>query len=332
MSHHHVSTTERLPKVLGWAGLGLRAAQVTAPKAVSRLTGVPDALLTARTAIPLVGNPGSREPGHAALLPAGREPATWVWTRVTGDTIDLTALGRALAARGAEFRGNERKDAGAGRGGRGAGGKLRTAVTAAALAAITGAGVYAAIQELRRQKDEDRRGTMSLYASITIDRPRAEVYRYWHDLANLPRFMAHLESVETEGATRSHWKARGPAGRTIGWDAEITEDRTNSVIAWQSKGPTPVGNTGSVRFSDAPGDRGTEVRVELSYDPPAGSAGTAVAKLLGEHPEQQVRDDLRRFKQVMETGEVVRSDASPEGTRAFRQARQRPAQPLAAAA
>ncbi|MYS20966.1 Uncharacterized membrane protein [Streptomyces sp. DvalAA-14] len=306
MTQQHDSTTERLPKLLGWASLGLGSAEVAAPRAVSRLTGVDDSA-EARTVVPLLG---ARELGHAALLLGSRKPAPWVWTRVAGDAIDLTALGRALAVRNGER-------------------KRRTAVATAAVAAITAADVYAAVRARRRKKDDEH--TRDLHASITIDRPRAEVYRYWHDFANLPRFMAHLESVQTDADGRSHWRARGPAKRTIEWDAEITEDRPDTVISWQSTGPTLVGNTGSVRFSDAPGDRGTEVRVELAYDPPAGRAGAAVAKLLGEQPEQQVRDDLRRFKQLMEAGEVVRSDASPEGTRALRQAKQRPAQPPAAA-
>ncbi|MGS2641315.1 SRPBCC family protein [Streptosporangium sp. LJ11] len=186
---------------------------------------------------------------------------------------------------------------------------------------------YAAVRMNRHRPDRGREGPMSLRAAITINRPRPEVYRYWHDFENLPRFMTHLDSVETTGDGHSHWKARGPL-KPVEWDAEIVEDRSDELIAWRSLPGALVGNSGSVRFADAPGGRGTEVRVNLAYDPPGGRAGLAFARILGEHPEQQVRDDLRRFKQVLETGEVVRSEGSPEGTRALRQAMQRPAQPV----
>jgi uncharacterized membrane protein len=125
--------------------------------------------------------------------------------------------------------------------------------------------------------------------------------------------MHHLESVRTLDNGRSHWVVRGPAGADIEWDAEIVEDRANELIAWRSLPRSDVQHHGSVRFRQAPGDRGTEVEVQLEYDAPGGKAGAVIAKLFGEEPLQQLRDELRRFKQVMETGEVVRSDGSLEG-------------------
>ncbi|GAA1256593.1 hypothetical protein GCM10009677_03390 [Sphaerisporangium rubeum] len=166
-----------------------------------------------------------------------------------------------------------------------------------------------------------------LHAAITVNRPRHEVYRFWRDLENLPRFMAHVESVVTVPGGGSHWRVRGPANRIIEWDAEITRDREDELISWRSLGGAATRHRGSVRFTDAPGGRGTEVRVEMEYRTPGGRAGLVVARLFGEHPEQQVRDDLRRFKQVMETGEVARSAGSPEGPRAWRQFFQHKAQP-----
>jgi uncharacterized membrane protein len=133
-------------------------------------------------------------------------------------------------------------------------------------------------------------------------------------LENLPRFMYHLEHVELIGGGRSHWVAKGPAGRSVEWDAELVEDRPGELIAWRSVGrDDDVRNSGVVRFVAAPGERGTEVRVELDYDPPGGKAGAMFAKLLGEEPGEQVADDLRRLKQVLEVGEIVRSAASDEG-------------------
>ena len=151
--------------------------------------------------------------------------------------------------------------------------------------------------------------------AITINRPPEEVYGFWRNLENLPRFMAHLESVRecwTTGARTGRRKR--PWARRSSGTAEIIEDRPNELISWRSTDDATVSNAGTVRFTQAPGGRGTEVHVELSYDPPAGAVGATIAKLLGEEPSQQVDGDLRRFKQVMETGEVVHSDASIHAT------------------
>ena len=149
--------------------------------------------------------------------------------------------------------------------------------------------------------------------AITIMQPADTVYRYWRDFSNLPNFMAHVQSVATTGDRPFALGRVGPAGQSVEWDAEIVEDRPGELIAWRSLEGATFANEGSVRFERAPGERGTEVHVELRYDPPAGRLGAAVAKLFGEEPGQQIGDDLRRFKQVMETGEVVRSDGSLEG-------------------
>lgn len=154
--------------------------------------------------------------------------------------------------------------------------------------------------------------SITVERSTTVMRPREEVYAFWRDLENLPRFMHHLEHVENTTPGRSRWTARAPGG-TVEWDAEIVEDAPNQRIAWRSLPGADVPNSGTVSFVDAPGDRGTEVRVVLGYEPPGGSAGAKVAKIFGEEPSQQIRDDLRRFKQVMETGEVVLSDGSLGG-------------------
>jgi uncharacterized membrane protein len=146
--------------------------------------------------------------------------------------------------------------------------------------------------------------------TVTVARPPEEVYRFWRDLTNLPRFMEHLEAVQVLDDRRSHWRARAPAGSSVEWDAEIIEDQPNQRISWRSTQDADVANTGTVRFRTAPGNRGTEIQVTLRYDPPAGRLGALVAKLFGEEPSEQVKSDLRRLKQVLETGEVVHSDAS----------------------
>ena len=139
--------------------------------------------------------------------------------------------------------------------------------------------------------------------TIVIRSPRFEVYRFWRQLDNLPRFMDHLEAVTVFDQQRSHWTARGPAGSRIEWDAEIHNEIANELIAWRSLPGSEVDNAGSVHFT--PTDTGdTEVRVVLRYDPPAGRLGAVVARLFGEDPSRQVAEDLRRLKQVMESGEA----------------------------
>ncbi len=140
--------------------------------------------------------------------------------------------------------------------------------------------------------------------SVTINRPVLEVYRFWRNFENLPRFMDHLESVTVSDDTHSHWVAKGPAGTRVEWDAIVHNEVEDELIAWRSLPGAEVNNAGSVHFTPTPEGSGTDVRVVLSYEPPAGKLGAAVAKLLGEEPSQQVADDLRRFKQVLDSGDV----------------------------
>jgi uncharacterized membrane protein len=141
--------------------------------------------------------------------------------------------------------------------------------------------------------------------SVTINRPVLEVYRFWRNFENLPRFMDHLEAVTVIDDERSHWVAKGPAGTKVEWDAIIHNEVEDELIAWRSLPGAEVNNAGSVHFTPTPDGTGTDVRVVLSYEPPAGMVGVAVAKLLGEEPSKQVADDLRRFKQVMDSGDVM---------------------------
>jgi uncharacterized membrane protein len=136
--------------------------------------------------------------------------------------------------------------------------------------------------------------------SVTVNKPAPELYSFWHNFENLPRFMNHLESVKVMDGRRSHWVAKAPAGTTVEWDAEIINDEPNRVIAWRSTGNASVPNAGSVRFIERNG-QGTEVKVTMEYLPPAGELGRGIAKLFGEEPQQQVTDDLNRFKQIMES-------------------------------
>lgn len=149
--------------------------------------------------------------------------------------------------------------------------------------------------------------------SITINSSPAELYSFWRNLENLPRFMEGLESVTPLGANRSHWVAKGPGGTHVEWDAEIFNEKENELIAWRSLSHADVDNAGTVRFEEAPGGRGTRVSVTLNYNAPGGKVGVLVAKLFGQEPAQLVEQNLRRLKQLIETGEIPTIEGQPSG-------------------
>jgi uncharacterized membrane protein len=159
-----------------------------------------------------------------------------------------------------------------------------------------------------------RHGDVLIGRSVTIDRPRGELYSFWRDFNNLPRFMHNVHSVMVKDDRHSHWIIEASAGKTVEWDSEITRDDPGREIAWRSLEGANVRNSGQVEFLDSPDGRGTVVRVTLTYDPPAGAIGKLIARLFQKEPKVQARQDLRRFKQLMETGEVSTAeppDAAP---------------------
>jgi uncharacterized membrane protein len=150
--------------------------------------------------------------------------------------------------------------------------------------------------------------------AVTINRPREEVYRFWRNLENLSQFMERVECVRVlEDGKRSHWIVKGPGDRTVQWDAEVINDVENELIAWRSLPGSEVQNAGSVSFRDAAAGRGTEIRVELQYNPPGGAAGALFAKLFGEEPSQQIHSDLKRLKTRLEAGVVPSTEGQPTG-------------------
>jgi len=281
---------ERLANALGWLSLGLGLAGIAAPGQVARMIGVEDDS-GSRAVLRAVG---LREIASGVGILSRRRPAGWVWSRVAGDVMDLALLGTAFASGNSE--------------------RGRLAATTAAIAGVTAVDFICG-QQLSRDGAPDgaSAGQVVRVKSITVNRSPEEVYGFWRRLSNLPRFMGNLESVEELDERRSHWRAKGPAGTAVEWDAEITEERSGELIAWQSLPGSDLRNWGRVRFQPAPGGRGTELQVEIEYKAPAGEVGARLARLLGKEPGQELAEDLRRFKQVMETGEVTRSDASLGG-------------------
>jgi uncharacterized membrane protein len=275
---------ERLANGLGWFSIGLGLAEVAAPGKVAELIGLGDEDHTRS----LLRFYGMREIAAGMGILMRPQPAGWLWGRVAEDMLDLASLATAMKS--------ETND------------KSRVAMATAAVLGVTALDVMCAQQ--MSQYGAAQGDTSRVAKTIIINRSPEEVYLQWREFENFPKFMKHLEEVRTSGEGRSHWKAKAPAGTTVEWDAEITEDQPNSLIAWRSLADSEIRNSGRVRFERATGGRGTVVTVDMEYTPPAGVAGQAIAKLFGEEPGQQLDDDLRRFKQIMEIGEVVKSDAS----------------------
>jgi len=279
-------TDERLARALGWFSIGLGLAEIAAPGKLADLIGVENRPGLFRLM-------GLREISSGVTILTQSWPAEGVWSRVAGDVLDLALLSTQLDQENPQ--------------------RERTLAATVAVLGVTALDLYTSRRlsekSTRSRPGMARRG-LRVKEAITVNRPVSEVYEFWHDFQNLPRFMTHLESVRVLGSTRSHWVALGPAGMKVEWDAEVTEDRPDELISWRSLPGGDVETSGRVRFSAAPGGRGTEIVVEMSYDPPGGVIGATIAKLLGEAPDQIVVRDLRAFKNVMELGEVVHSDSS----------------------
>ena len=150
--------------------------------------------------------------------------------------------------------------------------------------------------------------------SVTINRTPEELFAYWRDFKNLPRFMEHLEWVQCETPTRSRWRVRRPNGKCIEWEADIINEHPNELIAWRTLEGSDVRHAGSIRFTPAPGGRGTEVKLAVEYEVAGGKFTSGIAKLFRHSPEQQIREDLRHFKQVMEAGEIPTLEGQPGAT------------------
>ncbi len=279
------SQEEWLAYGLGLAGIALGFAELLVPRRMARAAGVP----TRHHRVIRVMGLREIASGLGIMMLPGTSAA--VWSRVAGDVVDLACLGAAFTSPGAD--------------------RGRLARTVTAIAGATALDLMCAQQMTRGI--ETRRGAMPILVTLTINRSQEELYRFWRNFSNLPRFMKHLRSVEVVDDRRSHWVATGPAGSSVEWDAEITDDRPNEMIAWRTVERSDVDHRGVIRFEAAAGGRGTMVSVEMQFSPPGGTLGSAVAAWFGDDPRQSIKMDLRRFKQVMETGEVITTEGQPAG-------------------
>ncbi|MDY0066639.1 MAG: SRPBCC family protein [Steroidobacteraceae bacterium] len=286
-SEHRWLDDQRLTQALGWFSIGIGLTELLAPRALGRAIGVGDHPAVFRML-------GVRELVSGACLLSGRSPAVWAWSRVAGDAMDLTLLGAALRAPKAQAE--------------------RIAVAGAVVLGAAALDVYAGQRLMRREISPPQ---VRVSEVVSINASPEELYTFWKKLDNLPRFMQHVQSVSRTNDRISHWVAKAPAGATIEWDAEIIDDQPNARLGWRTLPDSEIRHEGAVSFVRGAGGRGSIVHCELFYQPPAGRLGAALSSLLGEEPRKQINDDLRRLKQLIETGEVATTLGQPAGRRSL---------------
>jgi uncharacterized membrane protein len=276
----------QLGQILGLLSVGLGLAQVLAPRALGRAIGVGDHPAIMRMV-------GVREIVTGLGILSERAPGAWAWARVAGDAIDLALLGAATSSPDADPR--------------------RIAAATAGVLGVTALDVYSGKRLGATESSEAL--AIAVTQTVTINSTPDELYHFWKNLENLPLFMEHLECVSEVNDRVSHWVAKAPAGTSVEWDAEIVDDQPDRSIGWRTLPDSQVTHEGMVSFEPASGGRGTIVRVEMLYVPPAGKVGVWIARMFGEEPALQVADDLRRLKQLLETGEVATTLGQPSGKR-----------------
>jgi len=281
-------------RMLGYVSVGLGLAALLAPRSVGRLTGLQEHAGLLRFI-------GGRELASAAGLLTQRDKAPWLWSRVAGDAMDLALLGTALRPSNP--------------------GRNRAMGTIAAVAALSAVDIAASVRETSRRSERLPRAKAQaeplVEHSITVGRSPQECYAFWRDVTNHPKFSRMLESVTPIDDRRSHWVLKPSGGSKVEWDSEITVDKPGEKLAWHSVGGSPVTHAGVVQFEAAPGGRGTIMRVMMHYRAPAGRLAAGLAKLMGKDPNRQVREDLRRFKSLLETGEIPTTRGQPSGRRSL---------------
>ena len=280
---------EPLARALGWFSLGLGFAQLAAPRRVANLIGLPGDEDDQRV-MRLVG---AREIASGFGILAQSKPTPWLWSRVGGDAMDLALLKSAMDS--------PRSD------------RDRVATATMAVLGITAADLLCSTRmtaEPNAPYEAMQARDVHATAAVTVQAPINQVFGYWDGFQSLPRFMSDAASVVITGDRQSRWTLSAPAGRTLEWDAEITESRLNEQISWRTAEGSSVNVEGTIHFRTAPGNRGTQVIFDAHFSPPGGELGKKIAGIFAEALGTKIGNDLRRFKQLVELGEIVHSDDS----------------------
>ena len=294
--HHRAKTAgphsaADLGIALGWLGVGIGLAEFLMPRTVARASGMDEHthVLRAFGLRGLVSGTG--------LLVRPHKPG-WLWLRVVGDVLDLGFL--ALS---------RKRDC-----------DRRAVLASALVAGVTMLDLLAALdnQRLAHAGQRSESGAIRLRRSLTINRSPEACYRFWRDFENFPSFMQHVDEVRLLDATRSRWRVHAPSGRQFAWNTEIVSDVPAQQLGWHTLPDAEIEHAGVVRFAPGTGGRGTRIEIDLSYRAALGKDGAPLGQLFDEAPSQQVDQDLRRFKQLIETGEIATTRGQPAGRRRLR--------------
>jgi uncharacterized membrane protein len=278
---------------LGLLSLALGAGALLVPRTLSRVSG----LEQHRRLLPVVG---LRELAAGIGLLSARNPTPWLWSRVVGDGMDLAVIASCLFSSR-----NPRR--------------LSAAVTTAIVAAITAIDVRESLRSStdRAAERTDAAPDSVVTSTVIVAKSAQECYEFWRNPLNMTRISPMVESVTVLDDRTSHWLIRGPLGKSIEWDSRITGDTPGERISWRSVDGGGLYHAGVVRFEPATGNRGTLVTTSMHFRVPGGAAGVGLAKLLGTHPRSEAREDLRRFKQLIEAGEIPTTRGQPSGQRSL---------------
>lgn len=277
----------QLSAALGWIGVGIGLAEILMPRTIAQTAGLPIQPRLMRVL-------GTRELVTSAGILLQSQQTGWRWSRVAGDVLDLSLL--AWMGRRHQHR--------------------RLSLLTALLAGMTALDMLAAYDK-RRQRVAQRltSGDLRMHKSLYIQRPADECYRFWRNFENFPYFMQHVEAVQVVDATHTHWRVRTPLGQPIEWTAELFSDIPARQLGWRTIAGSAIEHTGVVRFVPTTAGNSTRLDIDMRYHAPSSKAGVMLAKILGEEPSQQIDDDLRRSKQLIETGEIATTVGQPSGRR-----------------
>ena len=274
--------TAPFARALGWFSVGLGVTSLLAPHEMARLIGIDDG---SPAMLRLVG---VREIVNGVGILTQPDPTPWLWARVGGDAMDLALLRSAMESPDADH--------------------LRLTAATAAVLGLTAVDVLCGLRASGAPAEAPQPSQpVRAIAAVTIHAPVAQVYGFWEGFRNLPRFMNDLASVQIVDDRHSHWRLTGPGGLVLEWDVEITDETPNARIAWRSTGGAGFAADGAVRFRPAPRDQGTEVIFDARMQPPGGEIGKTIAGFFAKFLGAKIGNDLRRSKQLIELGEIVRS-------------------------
>jgi uncharacterized membrane protein len=277
---------------LGWLSVGIGLAEFLMPRTVARATGTDEHTHMLRAF-------GLRELASGTGILLRPHKPGWLWSRVAGDVLDLGFL--AFSRK----RGHDR----------------RAVLASALVAGVTTLDLLAALnnQQLAHGRQRTESGAIRVRRSLNINRSPQACYRFWRDFENFPSFMQHVDEVSLLDATRSRWRVHAPFGHPVEWNTEIVSDVPSQQLSWRTLPDAEIEHAGVVRFAPGIGGRGTRIEIDLSYLAPPGKTGALLEKLFGEDPSEQVDQDLRRFKQLIEAGEIATTTGQPTGRRSLRE-------------